>query len=93
MSADRTPIAGSPVAEQAERLVLDCLGMRCPMPVVHLAKAAARARPGTIIEVRSDDEGAKVDIPVWCRMKGHELVGREDREPGWVFSVRVMPPG
>ena len=73
----------------SERVTLDCLGEFCPIPVVKLAKLAEASPTGTLIEILSDDEGAKVDIPVWCRMKKQEFVGREDRARGWAFLVRV----
>jgi cysteine desulfurase len=71
-------------------IVIDCLGEFCPMPVIKLRKAADAAAPGTLIEILSDDEGSKVDIPVWCRMRGQEFVGQEDRERGWSFLVRTV---
>ena len=70
-------------------IVIDCLGEFCPMPVVKLNKAAEKAAPGTLIEILSDDEGSKVDIPVWCRMRGQELVSQEARDGGWAFVVKV----
>ena len=72
-----------------QRVTIDCVGEVCPMPVIKLAKAVQGAPQGTVIEVLSDDEGAKVDIPVWCRMKGQEFVGQEDRDRGWAFLVQV----
>jgi cysteine desulfurase len=72
-----------------ERVTVDCVGEVCPMPVIRLAKAVDQAQNGTVIEVLSDDEGAKVDIPVWCRMKQHIFVGQEDRDRGWAFLVQV----
>lgn len=71
-----------------EPIVVDSLGTACPIPVIDLAKAVERAPSGTVLELLSDDEGAKVDIPVWCRMKRHEFLGREDRDRGWAFLVR-----
>lgn len=72
-----------------EPVVLDCLGEFCPMPVIHLNELVGSSEPGTLIRVLSDDEGSKVDIPVWCRMKGHTFIGREDHEGGgWAFTVR-----
>ena len=73
-----------------ERIVVDSLGAACPIPVIDLAKAVERAPAGAVMELLSDDEGAKVDIPVWCRMKRHEFLGREDRDRGWAFLVRVV---
>lgn len=73
---------------ERSQVVVDCLGEFCPVPLIRLSKAVDSAEAGTVIEVWSDDEGAKVDIPVWCRMKGQEFLGRSDRETGWTFLVR-----
>jgi TusA-related sulfurtransferase len=75
----------------SETVVLDTLGEACPMPVIKLNKLVADVPAGTLIEVLSDDEGSKVDIPVWCRMRGHELVSQEARARGWAFLVRTNP--
>lgn len=73
-----------------EPVVLDCLGLACPMPLVKLNELIATSEPGTRIDILSDDEGSKVDIPVWCRMRGHEFLDRLDRPGGgWVFQVRA----
>ena len=69
-------------------IVVDSLGTACPIPVIDLAKAVERAPSGALFELLSDDEGAKVDIPVWCRMKRHEYLGRRDLGRGWAFLVR-----
>jgi cysteine desulfurase len=74
----------------SEHLVIDCIGEFCPMPVIKLNKAVEAAEPGTLIEILSDDEGSKVDIPVWCRMRNQEFVGQEDRARGWAFFVRTL---
>ena len=69
--------------------VIDCLGVACPIPVVRLARAVAEAEVGGVVELLADDPGAKVDVPVWCRLKDQELLGRDDRpEGGWRFRVR-----
>ena len=70
-------------------VVIDCLGEFCPMPVIKLNKAVQGAAPGTTIEILSDDEGSKVDIPVWCRMRGQELVSQVERDGGWAFLIKV----
>jgi cysteine desulfurase len=71
-----------------DRIIVDSLGTACPIPVIDLAKAVERASSGAMLELLSDDEGAKVDIPVWCRMKRHEYLGRRDLDRGWAFLVR-----
>jgi TusA-related sulfurtransferase len=67
-------------------LELDCRGQVCPLPVISLAKAAESLQPGATVVVAADDAAAAVDIPAWCRMKGHEYLGSE--EPS-VYRVRL----
>jgi TusA-related sulfurtransferase len=68
---------------------VDCLGLACPIPVVRLARAVGGVEIGGVVELLADDPGARVDIPVWCRLKDQELLGQDDRsEGGWVFRVR-----
>lgn len=73
--------------EQGPRVV-DVRGRRCPIPVIELARAIEHVPPGGRVEVVADDPTAKIDIPVWCRMKGQRLVGQSDAEGGgWSFLV------
>ena len=59
-------------------ITLDCLGQRCPLPVIALAKALPRVPVGEVVRVLADDPAAANDIPAWCRMKGQELVSGSD---------------
>jgi TusA-related sulfurtransferase len=55
---------------------IDARGMRCPRPVVELAKAARRYPAGTVLEVQADDLAFDSDVEAWCSMTGHTLLGR-----------------
>jgi tRNA 2-thiouridine synthesizing protein A len=55
--------------------VIDCLGQRCPLPVIALAKRIRDVEPGEVIRVLADDPAAANDIPAWCRMKEQEYLG------------------
>src|SRR5829696_5623694 len=73
----------------AAATTVDCLGLACPIPVVRLARAVAAVEVGGLVELLADDPGARVDIPVWCRLKDQQLVAQLERpEGGWVFQVR-----
>jgi tRNA 2-thiouridine synthesizing protein A len=50
---------------------LDCLGRRCPLPVIALARRITEIPIGDAIRVLADDPAAATDIPAWCRMRGH----------------------
>ncbi len=70
---------------------LDTLGTACPMPIIELARAIDELAAGDVIEVLADDPGAKVDVPVWCRMKRQRFLGQRDHEGGgWSFLVEKV---
>ena len=53
---------------------LDTLGLLCPMPIVLTARRIKELTVGQVLEVISDDEGIKNDLPAWCETAGHELL-------------------
>lgn len=57
---------------------LDTLGYFCPMPIIMTSKKIKELTPGQVLEVISDDEGIKKDMPAWCQTTGHEMVGLEE---------------
>jgi TusA-related sulfurtransferase len=71
-------------------LVLDVLGRRCPVPVIELARHIGDVEVGGLVEVVSDDAAARVDIPVWCRMKRHDYVGAVPHDAGVGYRVRRL---
>ena len=81
-------VALAVMSSSSEPLVVNALGKACPVPVIDLAKAMEGTQVGAEVVVLADDPGAKVDIPVWCRMKRQTLVTTEQNEQGWRFVVR-----
>jgi cysteine desulfurase len=69
-------------------VTVDALGRRCPVPVIELAKHIGDVGVGGVVAVLSDDPASRVDIPVWCRMKGQEYVGSDARARGVAYYVR-----
>ncbi|WP_282580311.1 sulfurtransferase TusA family protein [Nocardioides sp. InS609-2] len=66
---------------------LDCRGLLCPMPVIELARHITDVEVGAVIAVVTRDPAARIDVPAWCRMRGHEYVGEDaasDGEPRYV---------
>jgi len=71
-------------------VALDCRGLRCPTPVIRLARLAATLPAGAVVEVAADDPAALSDVPAWCRLRGHEYAGRRDAEDGVpVLRIRL----
>jgi tRNA 2-thiouridine synthesizing protein A len=67
-------------------VILDCLGQRCPLPVIALARNIRNIDINEVIVVVADDPAAANDIAAWCRMKGQQLV--EADQPR--FTVRRL---
>jgi len=80
--------------------VVDARGLRCPLPVLRLARAAAHAADGSELELWATDPAAEPDVRAWARMRGHEFLGAApleasndddgDPEAAVVVKVRVV---
>jgi TusA-related sulfurtransferase len=62
--------------------------MRCPRPVIELARVAARGAGEVLL--LADDPATEVDVPAWCRLRAATLV--ESGRVGSVSWFRVLPP-
>lgn len=67
---------------------LDCIGLYCPMPIVHTARKMKELRPGQVLEVLSDDDGIKEDMPNWCKTTGNEFLGIEEESGGYKVYIK-----
>ncbi|MFO0775417.1 MAG: sulfurtransferase TusA family protein [Nitrospiraceae bacterium] len=59
-------------------VTLDTLGYFCPMPIIMTSKKIKELTVGQVLQVISDDEGIKKDMPAWCQTTGHQMVGLEE---------------
>jgi TusA-related sulfurtransferase len=49
-------------------VILDCLGKRCPVPIIELAKALTDKPLGFEVTLLSDDPASAPDLIAWARM-------------------------
>lgn len=63
-------------------LELDCRELRCPMPVIELAKHLGDVEVGQLIGVVAHDVAARVDVPAWCRLRDQEYAGEDTAGDG-----------
>jgi tRNA 2-thiouridine synthesizing protein A len=70
------------------RRMLNCRGMRCPLPVIYTRKTLALMPSGELLTVIATDPGSISDFAEFSRRGGMELV--EHREDGgdYIFLVR-----
>ncbi len=78
------------MSQANQPLELDATELRCPLPIIKLAKFAKDLAPGTVIEVAVTDPAAQFDIPAWARMRGHTSELTSTPAPGTPrFTVTV----
>lgn len=72
--------------------VWDAGGLGCGELVIEL-RNRLKAMPGRTLRLVALDPGAPEDIPAWCRMTGHELVGQELATCSYWIRARGEPVG
>ena len=66
---------------------LDTLGLFCPIPVILTSKKIKQMEIEQVLEILSDDEGIKKDLPAWCKSSGNEFL--DLIQEGKVFKVYI----
>ncbi len=72
---------------------LDARRLFCPMPVIRLQDCLEKQRNGTRVRITCTDPGTLNDIPCWCRINGHEVIGSEQQAQEYVFVVQKNTDG
>lgn len=68
---------------------LDARRMFCPMPVIRTQDRVNQLQPGDTLEVVSTDPGALNDIPAWCRINGHKVIGTREADDEVFVTIEV----
>ena len=85
------PAGGQPDAAQPSdvpTLTIDARGLRCPAPVIELARRITEVPVGAVVAMLADDEAARLDVPAWCAMRGHEYLGQVGEVTPAEYRVR-----
>ncbi len=61
----------------------------CARLLVLLRNAAEDLPAGTVVHLETTDPVAPIDLPAWCRMTGHEYLGRVPDDGVPRYGVRV----
>ena len=67
--------------------IVDCRGLKCPLPVLKTEKRLAQMKLGETVVVLATDPIAKIDIPLFCTQNGHEC---EMRVEGDVMQFTIV---
>ena len=58
---------------------LDCVGLKCPMPIVELFRKFEKLKKGELLEIEADDPAFASDVRAWCNKMGHEIVNKKEK--------------
>lgn len=59
------------------------------MPVIRTQDKIRELAPGDLLNVICTDPGVLSDIPAWCRINGHEVVGTSRQGREITVTIRV----
>lgn len=71
----------------SQPVTIDARGHRCPTPTLRLRRVLEEAVDGAEVRLLADDPMARIDVPLFVREAGHELV--EMGADGAVLSFLV----
>jgi len=58
----------------AVKMEIDCLGMKCPRPIIEIAKASRKLEKGSIIKVQADDLAFESDVRAWVENAKADII-------------------
>ncbi|MDA7426208.1 sulfurtransferase TusA family protein [Thalassococcus lentus] len=67
---------------------LDAIGLLCPLPVLKARKRLSALNPGDILEMRTDDPAAVIDVPHFCNEAGHTLISSAENGAVTTWTIR-----
>ncbi|MDH5393212.1 MAG: sulfurtransferase TusA family protein [Gammaproteobacteria bacterium] len=68
---------------------LDTSRLLCPMPVIRTQNKVNELSDGDTLVITCTDPGVLNDIPAWCRINGHEVIGTEKNADDIIITVLV----
>jgi tRNA 2-thiouridine synthesizing protein A len=71
-------------------ITLDCLGKKCPMPVLMTKKELKKMSSGQTLELIVDDTGSLKDVPALLSKTGDELVETSQDDGTITFLIKKV---
>ena len=67
---------------------LDCVGLQCPMPGIKTSRALKKLEPGEILEVTTDGNAGRSDVPRMAKRLGFTVLSTEEKEGLFVYTIK-----
>ena len=68
--------------------ILDCKGMKCPMPVLKTKLAIETLQVGQVLEMIATDKGSKPDMAAFAQQTGHTLISMNEHDGIYTYYLR-----
>jgi TusA-related sulfurtransferase len=72
-----------------KQVELDCTGLCCPMPLVHIKRAMDELEAGDCIAVTATDPAFEADIKAWSEKFGHPIMSMDVQDQITVVLRKV----
>jgi tRNA 2-thiouridine synthesizing protein A len=72
-----------------EEKILDARNLKCPMPIIQIAKMSRGLEVGELIKVLANDPVFDLDVAAWCKQTKNELVSLEKNENDFIAIIKV----
>lgn len=69
-------------------MILDCLGLHCPLPILHINKAIKELQKGQILKMLATDPDSIKDIEDWSARTGNSLVESKVEDGQYIYYVQ-----
>jgi len=69
-------------------LTTDIIYMMCPMHLLTIEEQVKELKPGQILAILTDYDGALEDIPSWCAKTGYDFLGIFEDLDHYKFYIR-----
>lgn len=77
--------------QEADEILVDARGHRCPVPTLRLRRAVEAAPPGSVVRLLADDPLARIDVPHYADQAGLVVLAIDIDGP--VLAIRLLTPG
>lgn len=75
----------------AEEILVDARGHRCPVPTLRLRRALEAAPAGGRVRLLADDPLARIDVPHFVAQTGAQLLEQRDADGALSFLIGKQP--
>lgn len=86
------PAAALALTSNAQPLLVDARGYRCPAPTLRLRRALEPLEEGARVELMADDPLARIDVPHFAAQIGVTVVDCREDGRTLIFTIEKTTP-